>query len=260
MNKIKIYDIIATSKHKEGLSNMTSFIIVEDDKKTQDTIKEVLRRVVISKDNSIDIKYFTKYTKELKKIIDDNSFRKVYIMDIELETKTSGIEIAKMIREKDWESEIIFITCHDKMFETVYRSVYEVFDFIEKFFNMEKRLEKDIELIFKKNFDNKMFTVSNRNVDLQIYYRAITYITRDKEERKVLIHTDTNVFKLNMTLNDIISLLDDRFIQTHRSCITNHQRVHEWNWPKNHFILDNGQKIEYLSKKYKKEVERVCSI
>lgn len=117
MNKIKIYDIIATSKHKEGLSNMTSFIIVEDDKKTQDTIKEVLRRVVISKDNSIDIKYFTKYTKELKKIIDDNSFRKVYIMDIELETKTSGIEIAKMIREKDWESEIIFITCHDKMFD-----------------------------------------------------------------------------------------------------------------------------------------------
>ena len=139
-------------------------------------------------------------------------------MDIELETKTNGIEIAKMIREKDWESEIIFITSHDKMFETVYRSVYQVFNFIEKFYNMESRL--------------------------------------DKEERKILIHTDTNIFKLNMTLNDIMTLLDERFIQTHRACITNRQRVHEWNWPKSYFVLDNGEKVEYLSKKYKKEVEK----
>jgi len=232
--------------------------VVEDDKKTQETIKEVLRKVVMSKDNSIEVKYFTKYSKELKRIIDDNSCRKVYIMDIELETKTSGIEIAKLIREKDWESEIIFITSHDKMFETVYRNVYEVFDFIEKFYEMEKRLTKDIDLIFKKNFDNKMFTFTSRNVDLQIYYRAITYITRDKEERKILIHTDTNVFKLNMNLNDVTALLDDRFVQTHRSCIANHQRVHEWNWPKNYFVLDNGEKVEYLSKKYKKEVEASC--
>ena len=140
----------------------------------------------------------------------------------------------------------------------VYRSVYQVFNFTEKFYDMEKRLEKDIELIFQKNFDNKMLCISNRNVDLQIFYRAITHITRDKEERKVLVHTDTNVFKLNMNLNDIVNLLDDRFIQVHRSCIANRQRVHEWNWPKNYFLLDNGGKVEYLSKKYKKEVERVC--
>lgn len=240
------------------MRSLISFIVVEDDKATQTIIKDVLRKVVISKDNTIDIKYFTKYSEDLKKIIDDNSCRKVYIMDIELETKVSGIEIAKMIREKDWESEIIFITSHDKMFETVFRSVYLVFNFIEKFYNMESRLTKDIELIFQKNFDNKMLCVTNRNVDLQIFYRAITYITRDKEERKVLIHTDKQVYKVNMNLADIINLLDSRFVQTHRSCITNRQRVHEWNWPKSYFILDNGQKIDYLSKKYKKEVEKIC--
>lgn len=235
---------------------MISFIVVEDDKKTQETVKDILRKTVMDKDNTISVKYFTKYNKELQRMIDDDSMRKVYIMDIELESKVSGIEIAKLIREKDWESEIIFITCHDKMFETVYRSVYEVFDFIEKFYEMEKRLEDDIELIFKKNFDNKMFVVSNRNVDLQIYYRAITHITRDKEERKILIHTDHNVFKLNMNLNDVSEYLDNRFRQTHRSCITNKQRVHEWNWSKGYYVLDNGEKVEYLSKKYKKEVER----
>lgn len=234
---------------------MTYFITVEDDVKTTKIIKDVLSKFIISKDSSIQTCYFTKYCKDLKKLMDDTTSRKVYILDIELETKTSGIEIAKMIRENDWESEIIFITDHDKMFETVYRSVFEVFDFIEKFYNMEKRLIKDIELIFKKNFDNKMFLLSNRNVDLQIYYRSITHITRDKEERKAIIHTDSNTFKVNMNLNEITELLDNRFIQTHRSCITNRQRVNEWNWPKNYFVLDNGKKVEYLSKKYKKEVE-----
>lgn len=235
---------------------MTNFIVVEDDIKTQKTIKEVLRKKVISKDQNIEVKYFTKYNKELKEIIEDNAVRKVYLLDIELETKTGGIEIAKRIRRKDWESEIIFITCHDKMFETVYRNVYEVFDFIEKFFDMEERLEKDIELIFEKNFDNKMLAITTRNIDLQIYYRAITYITRDKEERKILIHTDANTFKLNITLTEVTKLLDGRFAQSHRACITNRQRVHQWNWPKGYFILDNGEKVELLSKKYKKEVEK----
>lgn len=237
---------------------MISFIVVEDDKKTQEVIKEVLRKTVIQNDKNIKVKYFSKYNKELKNIIEDNTMQKVYIMDIELETKMSGIEIAKRIRKEDWESEIIFITCHDKMFETVHRDVLKVFNFIEKFHDMEKRLEKDIELIFERKFDNKMFKISNRNVDLQIYYRSITYITRDKEERKILIHTDKNTFKVNLNLSEVSELLDSRFIQTHRSCITNRQRVNQWQWTKGYYVLDNGQRVEYLSKKYKKEVEKVC--
>lgn len=237
---------------------MISFIVVEDDKKTQEVIKEVLRKTVIQNDKNIKVKYFSKYNKELKNIIEDNTMQKVYIMDIELETKMSGIEIAKRIRKEDWESEIIFITCHDKMFETVHRDVLKVFNFIEKFHDMEKRLEKDIELIFERKFDNKMFKISNRNVDLQIYYRSITYITRDKEERKILIHTDKNTFKVNLNLSEVSELLDSRFIQTHRSCITNRQRVNQWQWTKGYYVLDNGQRVEYLSKKYKKEVENVC--
>ena len=244
--------------NRERKIRMISFIVVEDDPQTQENIKTVLRETIMSKDDNVNVKYFTKYNRDLKNLIEDNSIRKVFIMDIELETKMSGIEIAKLIREKDWESEIIFITCHDKMFETVYRNVYEVFDFIEKFHDMESRLKSDIELIFKKNFDNKMFRITNRNVDLQIYYRAITHITRDKEERKILVHTDRNTFKINLNLIDVTELLDDRFVQTHRSCIANRQIVHEWNWTKGHIILDTGVQVDYLSKKYKKEVERAC--
>ena len=177
-------------------------------------------------------------------------------MDIELESKVSGIEIAKYIRENDWESEILFLTSHDKMFETAYRSVYEIFDFIEKFHQMEKRLKKDLKIIYRRNFDNKMFKYKNRNIDIQVFYRSITHLCRDKETRKLIINTDKNKYAINLNLAEALEYLDERFKQVHRACIVNTERVEVYNWGKGYFVVDNGKKVYMLSKKNKKEIEK----
>ncbi len=234
---------------------MIRIVVVEDDKNTQLLVKKILREIDIFKEEEIKINYFTKYSKELKDIILDTSERKIYIMDIQLETKVSGIDIAKFIRENDWESEIIFITNHDKMFETTYRSVYEVFDFIEKFHDMEIKLKKAIITIFKRNFDNKMYKYRNNNFSIQIYYRSITYLYRDKESRKVIINTDRTHYSIIMPLSETLKSLDNRFKMVHRACIVNLDRVESFNWSKGYFVLDNGEKVYYLSKRFKKEVE-----
>ncbi len=234
---------------------MIRIVVVEDDKNTQLLVKKILRDLDIFQDEEVKVNYFTKYTKELKDIILDTADRKIYIMDIQLETRVSGIDIAKYIRENDWESEIIFITNHDKMFETTYRSVYEVFDFIEKFHDMEAKLKKAIRTIFKRNFDNKMFKYRNNNFSIQIYYRSITHLYRDKESRKVIIYTDKTHYSIIMPLTETLNCLDDRFKMVHRACIVNLDRVESFNWGKGYFALDNGKKIDCLSKKFKKEVE-----
>lgn len=233
---------------------MIKIIVVEDEKIHQDKIKEVISKVLFKTNDDVKVEYFTKYNKSLQKIIDDDSMRKIFIMDIELEGNISGIQIAKKIRENDWESEIIFTTSHDKMFETVYRNIYQVFDFIEKYYNMSERLLKDLEIIFKKNFDNKMLTYSNRFFDLKIYYRSILYIYREKEERKLVIVTDTNIFKVGLTIPEMLGLLDNRFKQCHRSCIVNTDRVQKYEWNESYFVLDNKNEIDMLSKKFRKEV------
>ena len=233
---------------------MIKIIVIEDEKIHQDKIKEVISKLVFKTTEDVKVEYFTKYNKSLQKIIDDDSIRKIFIMDIELENNISGIQIAKKIRENDWESEIIFTTSHDKMFETVYRNIYQVFDFIEKYHYMSERLTKDLEIIFKKNFDNKMLMYSNRFFDLKIYYRSILYIYREKDERKLVIVTDTNVFKVGLTIPEMLELLDDRFKQCHRSCIVNRDRVHKYEWNEGYFVLDNKIEVDMLSKKFKKEV------
>ena len=230
---------------------MVKFVIVDDDENeirhTEDIIKSMLL--------DAEIKTFTKVNADLKEEIKDVDTRKIYILDIELGNKISGINVAKLIRDVDFESEIIFITNHDKMFESVHRSIYEVFDFIEKFHDFDKRLKKDIREILKRNFDNKMFIYKANNVELSVYYKSILYIYRDKESRKLVIVTNSNKYMVGLSIKEIMTLLDERFSQCHRSCILNSDHVQELNYKDGYFIIDNGDKIYMLSKKYKKGIK-----
>ena len=121
---------------------MVRVVVVDDDKEELEHIKDLLDEVVKEEKEVVT---FTRLTDRLKKEIQNTDLRKIYVLDIEIGHKVSGISIAKLIRDVDWESEIIFITNHDKMFESVHRTVYEVFDFIEKFHEFDKRFKKDIQ-------------------------------------------------------------------------------------------------------------------
>ena len=118
---------------------MVKFVIVDDDVKELEKVESLIYEVV----SDAKVIKFTKITSELKAEIQNTDEHKIYILDIELANKVSGISIAKLIREVDWESEIIFVTNHDKMFESTHRSIYEVFDFIEKFHDFDKRLKTE---------------------------------------------------------------------------------------------------------------------
>lgn len=235
---------------------MIRFVIVEDDEKHRKQIRTIIDKFKYKLSQEVKTYEYKGLNKELEHMIKTCDQRTVYILDIELENSKSGIEIASMIREYDWDSEIIFITNHDKMFETAHRNVYEVFDFIEKYHNLDNRLTKDIKIIVDKNIDKKMFTYKGRNADLQLYLHTIKFIYRDKEDRKAIIETDTSTFSVNLSLKEIQQLLDDRFKMVHRSCIVNTDKVVKYDWTNYKIILKDGTEVNYLSKKYRKEVEK----
>jgi two-component system response regulator AgrA len=227
-------------------------VVVDDDKEELEHIKDLLDEVVKEEKEVVT---FTRLTDRLKKEIQNTDLRKIYVLDIEIGHKVSGISIAKLIRDVDWESEIIFITNHDKMFESVHRTVYEVFDFIEKFHEFDKRFKKDIQTILKRNFDNKMFVYKTNNIELNLYYKSILYIYRDTAERKLVIVTDSNKYMIGLSIKEIIPYLDYRFVKCYKSCIVNTARVQEKNYKDGYFTLDNGEKVYMLSKKCKKDLE-----
>jgi len=234
---------------------MIKFIVVDDEKHELERVEKIITNVIFKTETEYDIFKFTKYNTELEKIIKDNSVTKVYIIDIELDKNKSGLDIARQIRENDWDSEIIIITNHDRMFETVYKTIYKVFNFIEKFDNMESRLNADLKTIIRKTDDKKKFIYKNNKISLQIYLKDIMYIYRDTIERKLVIVTTNNKYSVNMTIINILELLDKRFKQVHRACIVNDERVRLYNWNEGFFELDNTEKVYMLSKTFRKEDE-----
>ena len=232
---------------------MIKFIIVDDEIKWIDEYEKIINDVAFNSNKQYEIKKFKKYDEDLHKLILDNSEQKIYLMDLDLENKHTGMDILREIREEDWDSEIIVLTNHDRMFETVHKEIYKTFDFIEKFDNFEVRLRKDLKKIISKKYDTDKFIYNNNKISLQIYLKDIIYVYRDTVDRKLVIKTTNNQFIVNMPINEMMEKLDDRFIQCHRSCIINDERIVEKNYAQGYFVTDTGEKVDMLSRKYQGE-------
>lgn len=235
------------------------YIIVDSDIEAIASIKSIINKAIFKYNFAYEIKTFTEYCQGLQEEIDDLSKIKIFILAIDLRTDIDGIQIAQQIRAKDLDNYIIFVTNHVAMFETVHRSIHNIYDFIEKFNNMSSRLTKDLQVLTKYNQDNKLFKYKSRNTDIKILLKSINYIYRDTYGRHVIIVTDKNNFVVPITLCAIKSKLDDRFIQVHRSCIVNRSNISVIDWSKGYFTLNNGQTLDRVSKKYRPNSSKVSN-
>ncbi len=227
------------------------FIIVDDDIESINKVKEIISKTLFPYDIDYSIVTYNKYTTKLKEEIKDMSIMKTYILSVHLKQNISGVNIAEYIREFDCDSYIIFLTHHGNMFETVHRTVCNVFEFIEKYQNMDKRLTKDIKKIVKYSLDDKILDISYKSSHYNILYKSIKYIERDTSTRKLIIYTKYNTYKCNLSIKDILKQLDKRFIRVSRSTIINKDFICEINWNKGYVILNDNTKIESVSKMYK---------
>lgn len=234
---------------------MIDIIIVDDEQTNHNKVRAIISKISIMYDAQVNVKSFYNYDEFLEEEIKQNDLAKIYILDINLSSSISGITIARKIKEDDWDSEIIFITNHDKMFETAHRNIPNIYEFIEKFEDMELRLERALTKIILKKFDHNNLFYKTRTSDIKIAYKNILYIVRDKNERKLLIVTEHTKNYVSLNLEEIINLLDKRFIQVHRCCIVNAQRVEKYNWKDCTITFDTGLEIPYLCKTHKSKID-----
>ena len=98
---------------------MIKFVVVDDDTKVCQDIKTIIRKVACTCSDPVKINCYNSVTKSLIADMNETGVQTVFILDIALPGGKSGIQLAKEIREKSLDSIIIFITNHDKMFESV---------------------------------------------------------------------------------------------------------------------------------------------
>lgn len=232
---------------------MLNVIICDDNEKDRNNAVKVVKEFMAKNKNKYELHVFNDYNKNFYDIIQRKIPFKIYLLDIETPTR-SGIDVAREIRRKDVDSVIIFLTAHEELGNIVLKNDLMFLSFINKFDDFENRLnntlKKSLELLKQKNVIKFM----DRNILYTININDILYITKDSFERKTIIKTDYSEFRVNKTLADIIAMLDNRFIQTHRACYINLDRKVKIDKTSRTITFDNGEVIDLLSDKYRKEV------
>ena len=232
---------------------MVNVIICDDNSKDRNNVETITKNFMEKRKIEYKIFSFEDYNKKFYDLCESKLPFKIYLLDIETPSR-SGIDVAREIRRKDVDSVIIFLTAHEELGNIVLKNDIMFLSFINKFDNCENRLnkalDKSLNLLRKKN----IIRFNDRNVLYTINTNDIIYITKDSFERKTIIKTDYTEFKVNNTLTEIISMLDSRFIQTHRACYINSDRKVKIDKTKKLISFDNGETIDLLSDTYKKEL------
>ncbi len=232
---------------------MINVIICDDNEKDRNKIKNIVKNFMEKNKKEHTIYTFDDYKNGFYNKVETKLPAKIYLLDIETPTK-SGIDVAREIRKKDINSVIIFLTAHEELGNIVLKNDLLFLSFINKFDDCENRLnnslEKALDILNKKN----TIRFTDRNIMYTININDILYITKESFERKTIIKTDYAEFKVNKSLADIVKMLDDRFIQTHRACYINYNRKVKIDKMNRIITFDNGETIDLLSDKYRKEL------
>ena len=235
---------------------MINFIVYDDEKKFLQRNKKTIDKAMMNCDYEYRCYLFDEYNDEFENIINDNIGLKIYLLDIEGKNK-SGLDIVRTIREKynDWSSIIILITNHNELkYDALSNRLY-LMDFINKLDKWDELLEEDINRIINTYGSNKECLVYEFNHSYKrIELKNITYIEKEKDSKKCIIHTLYGNQPISSSISDIFNKLDNRFIKTSRSTIINIEQISEYDKVTNQILFLNGSTTNDVSRLYKKDV------
>lgn len=238
---------------------MLHFIVCDDNVVIREKINKIITKLMLPTDVEYKTIFFSQYDKQFFQTINKKVGKKIYILDIEVGTY-SGIDIARKIRERDWESIIIILTAHYELAYDSFKKRLMLLDFISKFDDYQTGMYEALQLAIKILGDEKQISFKIGHTIHKIYFNDILYITKDENKRNVFIKTLNNEYAPTLSLNKIFEKLGNEFVKTHRACIVNKNHVASVDFKNNIITFDDGSKIDLLSRNYKKEVKKyVCS-
>lgn len=236
---------------------MINVIICDDDNLYRSKVVGIINKYFKGKKLDYKIFEFQDYDNKFIEMLKDDVANKVFILDIETPTR-SGIDIARLIRKIDVESPIVFLTGHEELGNIILSKVMNFVSFINKFDCVEEKINKSMDLALKILNKKQILKFADRGSIYTIEFNKILYITTDTVARKTIIVTAKREYKTNYTLSQMLDLLTNDFVKTHKSCIVNRSRVVKINKNQNSILFDNGLEIDMLSSKYKKEIDTLC--
>lgn len=161
----------------------------------------------------------------------------LYIFDIEMPGK-NGLELAKEIRKKDSKALFVFLTGYTSYVLDVFDVI--TFDYITKPITEEKLEAVLLKAVQYLDMVKKDFVFQFRKNHFRINCEEILYF--EKKGRQAVIHTLSEIYKTNMTTEELWKQLDEKvFAHIHVSYIINLEHLKAMEGEE--VLLDQGEHL-----------------
>ena len=198
---------------------MIKFALCDDNPQLVSKLQEIIEKIFLKHDFDASVVFSSCDASSLLSFLNTNDVD-VLFLDIDLNSKFNGIEIAKRIRAHNKSIYIIFITAHIEYVVSAYEC--KTFDFIYKPFNRRK-IEKTIQRLVDDIRNNSAKFLNLSKSKQIINQRAINYI--EKSGAKTIYNLNSGIVEVYGSFNQILNSLPKTFIRCHKSFIVNIENI-----------------------------------
>lgn len=229
---------------------MLNFVLCDDNLNIVKKLKEMLEILFIKNDINAKIGFFTDNPEKVLEYEKENIVD-VLILDINLNSNISGIDLAQEIRKRNKKAYLIFSTGHLE-YSLIAYSV-KTFDYLPKPITLD-RLEVTLNRLLddlNNNSSKKFIRLNNKTI---INEKEINYIKKDG--MKIIFCTLSGNYETYGSFNKIEPILPNNFIRCHKSYIANSNTIQNININDNKIFFSNDLSCD-IGPKYKNNLMEV---
>lgn len=198
---------------------MFNFVVCDDNLNILNKFTKMLETIFLKHDYDATVAFQSTDADSILTFVNSNN-TDVLILDINLKSNISGLQLAEMVRKTNKNCYIIFTTGHLEYAIVAYK--LKTFDYLPKPITYE-RLEDTVVRLFEdiNGQPKKYIKIDNKNT--LIDENEINYIKRDG--MKLVFHTDNKDYESYTSLNKIQENLPNNFIRCHKSYVANINKI-----------------------------------
>ena len=223
---------------------MLNFVLCDDSIPSLKRLSKMLESIFIRNNIEAKIGLLASTPQETLEYINNNKVD-VLFLDINLNSNLTGCDIADLIRRKNKNVYIIFLTGHLEYALLAYK--YKTFDYLPKPIIDERLEETVLRLIEDMSIETSRFIKVNNNKTL-INANDIHYIKKDG--MKLVFCTSKENFETYSSFSKFETCLPGNFVRCHKSYIVNINNVKNFKINENILELKNNQSCS-IGAKYK---------
>lgn len=213
---------------------MLNFVLCDDSIPSLKRLSKMLESIFIKNNIEAEIGYLASNPHDALEYIRNNKVD-VLFLDINLNSNLTGCDMANLVRKKNKNIYIIFLTGHLEYALLAYK--YKTFDYLPKPIVDERLEETVLRLIEDINLETNQFIKINNNRTI-INANDINYIKKDG--MKLVFCTNKENYETYSSFSKFESCLPDNFVRCHKSYIVNINNVKKFNFNENIIELKNN--------------------